>query len=334
MLGRILTFQFKPRIEHLILHVTSRCNLDCRTCFVPKNHTDLPLQQVHEVARTLESVTWLDIGGGEPFLRDDLPEICSIMPTDDITIPTNGMNPADIEAKAKKIRANCDCEVTIAVSLDGFEEVNDEIRGKGSFLRAVETINRLTKIKHLTTKVNTVICQRNFSQLLPFMEFVRSLEPKYHSLLLLRGQARDTSYRLPSTNELCAAKDDFLSILRTYPYHNNPLLARIGRNYHRLLWDLSLRALREGRQPIPCLAGQAHLVVFANGDVTPCELKPPVGNLLKANLEEICRSETMLSSIEHIRKGCCHCTHNCNMVDNILLNSHMYLPLIGLRSRV
>jgi len=328
-ISKVLAFQIKPSIQHLILHVTSKCNLNCKTCFVKKDEVDLPLKNIRQIGKTLNRITWLDIGGGEPFIRDDLPEICKMFNANDITIPTNGTNPERIETIVQKIQANYKQRLTIAVSLDGFKDINDEIRGKGSFKNAIETVKRLTAIKGITTKINTVICQRNFSKLLPFMEFVHSFGVKYHSLLLLRGQPMDKNYTLPPIEDLYEVTDKIFAILGKYDYHKKYFQNKIMRNYQSLLWKLSLQALTEKRQPIPCLAGNAHLVIYANGDVAPCELLPPIGNLLKTPLETIIHSKAMASDRKRIQQDLCYCTHNCNMVENILFNFSTYPSLLG-----
>jgi len=330
---KAIKFHFKPNIQHLILHVTSKCNLNCKTCFVKKDGVDLPLKNIRQISKTLNRITWLDIGGGEPFIRDDLPEICRIFNVKDITIPTDGTNPERIETIVQKIQANYKQRLTIAVSLDGFKGINDEIRGKGTFKNAVETVKRLTAIKGITTKINTVICQRNFSKLLPFMEFVHSLGVKYHSLLLLRGQPMDKSYTLPLIEDLYEVTDKIFAILGKYHYHKKYFQNKIMRNYQSLLWKLSLQALTEKHQPIPCLAGKAHVVIYANGDVAPCELLPPIGNLFNTKLKEIIIDKKMISTVKNIQQDCCYCTHNCNMVENILFNFHTYLKLSGVNNR-
>ena len=60
--------------------ITHRCNLRCRMCGLWKignRHSELGLPQIRQVARNLRRLgtTAISLGGGEPFLRPDLPEI-------------------------------------------------------------------------------------------------------------------------------------------------------------------------------------------------------------------------------------------------------------------
>ena len=59
------------------MHVTNACNFRCDHCFVdfesPKR--DLKLDVYQQLAADSPPLMWLDIGGGEPFLRKDLADI-------------------------------------------------------------------------------------------------------------------------------------------------------------------------------------------------------------------------------------------------------------------
>lgn len=69
------------RLCSAYLHVTQRCNLDCVGCYsadAARNHVaDLPLERLRAILDDLaqSGVEHLVVSGGEPFLRDDLPEI-------------------------------------------------------------------------------------------------------------------------------------------------------------------------------------------------------------------------------------------------------------------
>jgi len=82
MRKRILKSAFlASRPVHLILHVTNRCNLRCRTCFVDFDNyqgKELTLKEIERISKYLGKLIWLDVGGGEPFLRDDLHDICAL----------------------------------------------------------------------------------------------------------------------------------------------------------------------------------------------------------------------------------------------------------------
>jgi hypothetical protein len=108
------------------------------------------------------------------------------------------------------------------------------------------------------------------------------------------------------------------AILGGYAYGRSRLSAHLLRNYHRYLWNVSLRVLEEGRQAVPCLAGRSHAVVWANGRVSPCEMLPPAGDATKEDLPAILGGAPWRAAVDGIRGGACHCTHNCALFDSIL----------------
>ena len=249
-----MNFSLPPRtwFNHLILHITDRCDLRCKTCFVTKGGLDINLAQAHEIAQKIGKVQWLDIGGGEPFLHPDLVSLCSCFKTRSITIPTNGQRTEAIVDATRTLRRQFSGELTIGVSLDGPEAINDAIRGDGSFKKALETFKALQRIDGVIVKISTVVSNKNIDALLPFLHYVRTLNPAYHSVLLLRGKPADTDVTLPDLAVLRAYTPEILAILRSYPYAHrfNFMLRHLKANYQRYLWNICLETL--GAWPMLC----------------------------------------------------------------------------------
>ena len=316
---------------HLILHVTNRCNLRCKTCFVnfeknPKK--ELTLDEIKEISKTLKDIIWLDISGGEPFIRKDLPEICACFNTKSISIPTNGFNPKLISDSVKKIKKLTKAELSIALSIDGFEKTNDSIRSPGCFKKSLETIALLKEIKGIRVKVNTVLCERNYDEMIPFMKFIKKQDVDFHSVIFLRGDSRDATFRCPSHDKLEKIKPEIFRMWNTYDYGFNGIGKRALKNYQRIMYNTSLRIFTEKRQIPSCLAGKKHLVVYPTGDVAFCEMLPPFGNLKEKKLKNLLHSKKAEAQRILILKKKCYCYHNCNMVDNFFLNPWQYPKLL------
>ena len=58
--------------------------------WISKQKRDLKLEDYKQLAADSESLMWLDIGGGEPFLRKDLADIICAFDSKIVHIPTNG----------------------------------------------------------------------------------------------------------------------------------------------------------------------------------------------------------------------------------------------------
>jgi MoaA/NifB/PqqE/SkfB family radical SAM enzyme len=55
-------FQLHRNVQHLILHVTNRCNLRCSHCFVDFTPLgEIPLERHQEFSREIGPRFWLDI---------------------------------------------------------------------------------------------------------------------------------------------------------------------------------------------------------------------------------------------------------------------------------
>ena len=71
----------EPRVLSAYLHVTQRCNLACAGCYSLDEHrnrlADAPLADMKRAVEGLAAagLSQLIISGGEPFLREDLPDI-------------------------------------------------------------------------------------------------------------------------------------------------------------------------------------------------------------------------------------------------------------------
>lgn len=331
---------------HLILHVTSRCNARCRMCFVWQRlnkDKDLTLREIEKIAKTLKNLTFLDISGGEPFLRDDLAQILAIFEKESpdvyVNLPTNGFLPEKIKRDIKTILQKTHLPISLNLSLDGLKATHDKIRGvRGSFTRVLQTYQRLEQVKRqsprLSLKIATVISRENFGEIEKLALFVKE-EMKgidFHTLILVRGEPPNPNFVLPPLRELEAKKEAVFKIWQSYDYGSNlgSFGERIANTSHRYLFNLYLKTLKEKKMVWPCLAGRAHVVIFANGDVAFCELRKPIGNLRDVSFDfrKLWFSKDAQKQRGEIAHNFCFCTNGCNWTDNIFFNPKTYPFLI------
>ena len=97
--------------------------------------------------------TFLGISGGEPLLRKDLFDL--IQHAKEIGLGTSIITDGKLlDGKAlKEILRN---EVKVSISIDGAEKTNDLIRGKGSYEKAIEAMERLSNAELLNCLVYTL----------------------------------------------------------------------------------------------------------------------------------------------------------------------------------
>ncbi len=129
------------------------CNLTCHHCFIscsPKNHT-FGFLALEDVRRRLEESVALGVKeyyftGGEPFLNPDMvPILVETLRYGPATVLTNGTVLKD-EWLVTLARAEAESlySLEFRVSIDGFSpEMNDPIRGDGTFARALRGVAKL-----------------------------------------------------------------------------------------------------------------------------------------------------------------------------------------------
>jgi MoaA/NifB/PqqE/SkfB family radical SAM enzyme len=136
--------------------VTYNCNSHCLTCNIwnMKPKGELTIEEIREFAKKNTSFKWLTITGGEPFLRSDITEVVKAFCDTSrdlylVTIPTNSLtNPDLIMRKVEEILKLGIPQLTITLSLDGYREVHDRIRGTpGNFDKVMEMAKRLNALK-------------------------------------------------------------------------------------------------------------------------------------------------------------------------------------------
>ncbi|MGH6991262.1 MAG: radical SAM protein, partial [Stellaceae bacterium] len=143
-------------LDHLWFQVTgTRCNLTCHHCFIscsPKND-HFGYLSVGDVNRCLEESAGLGVKeyyftGGEPFLHPDIvPMLVATLRYGPATVLTNGtvFKDAWLTALAEAEAASL-YSLEFRVSIDGFSpEINDPIRGEGTFERAMRGVVRLAE---------------------------------------------------------------------------------------------------------------------------------------------------------------------------------------------
>lgn len=161
--------------------MTFACNLSCIHCVSdsgPKREGELTTEQCMQVIDTMAGmkVFQFNIGGGEPFIREDFLDLMEYAHEKGIVtcISTNGTL-IDREV-ARRLDKDM---VYIQVSMDGATpESNDAIRGKGSFRRALRALECLRN-RGIEVSINTVLTKLSF----PELDLINDLAGSYGAKL-------------------------------------------------------------------------------------------------------------------------------------------------------
>ncbi len=140
----------------LTFSITYRCQSRCLSCNIwqIKPTGELTLDEIREFAKKNTSFKWVEITGGEPFLRGDVADIVRAFKENCkdlylLTMPTNSLCNHDMFVpKIEQILQMGIPRFTITISLDGYRELHDKIRGiPGNFDKAMETARRLRELQ-------------------------------------------------------------------------------------------------------------------------------------------------------------------------------------------
>jgi mycofactocin radical SAM maturase len=133
----------------LTWELTYACNLACVHCLSSSGKRDpreLSTRQCMDIIDELErmQVFYVNIGGGEPTVRSDFWELVDYATAHHVGVKfsTNGVR-IDKLVAAKLAASDY---VDVQISLDGATaEVNDAVRGPGSFAMAVRALENLSE---------------------------------------------------------------------------------------------------------------------------------------------------------------------------------------------
>ncbi len=153
----------------LTWELTYACNLACVHCLSSSGKRDpreLSTEQCKAIIDELErmQVFYVNIGGGEPTVRPDFWELVDYATAHHVGVKfsTNGIR---ITPQVAERLAASDY-VDVQISLDGATaEVNDAVRGPGSFAMAIRALENLAAAGFAGPKISVVVTRHNVDQL-------------------------------------------------------------------------------------------------------------------------------------------------------------------------
>jgi mycofactocin radical SAM maturase len=158
---------------------TYACNLSCVHCLSSSGRRD-PLElSTAEIMTAVDElaamqVFYVNVGGGEPTVRPDFWELLDYAVGNRVGVKfsTNGLR-IDRE---KALRLAQTGYVDVQVSLDGAtREVNDAVRGPGSFDMALRAMRNLAEAGFGEFKISVVLTRHNVAQLDDFADLADRL---------------------------------------------------------------------------------------------------------------------------------------------------------------
>ena len=299
---RYLRLTGKPAtLQAISLEITHRCICRCSMCNIwriPKEVPDLPLAVWTGLLSSpeLEGLRELDITGGEPFLRADLPELLHWIRQAQpdhfpglrtVAITTNGILTERVLPTVREVIGPLQAlgiDLVLACGMDGVGEGHDRVRNfPGAWDRLSATLAELRALRvdhpNLVLGIKTTIVPQNVNELQRIASFARESD-----LFTIISPCIITANRFGNTELADSLTFDAAAVQAMRDFYQGPEFAWDG---HR---QTMLEYLATGRVKKPCSAGFNTVFVRHNGEVFPCPLIPTaLGNLRQVKLAEMLR---------------------------------------------
>lgn len=280
------------------LHVTHHCNLQCVGCYSAIDNRnaahDLPYDELCRIIGQLAQtgVQELIISGGEPFLRDDLVDLCahaSCMGIPDITVLTNGtlLSLGTLQNLSSWVR-------TVSVSFDGATaNGRATIRGTQRFSQLVDAV-KLIQSANITAHILPTLHNGNVNDYEAYCKLAEELEVSLSFSLL------SISHDDPKAEKLAPCSESLANLAVKVLSSQSPSIS---------ISDTPLGSLATR---ISCGAGQSIVSIAADGTLYPCHMlhrsSYALGNLIENNLTDLLSKggDTLPQSVDEVA-GCSDC---------------------------
>ncbi|MFP7754068.1 radical SAM protein [Thermodesulfobacteriota bacterium B35] len=288
------------------LIVTYRCNARCYMC----NTWQFPSKREEEygvdlVEKLPEGLSFINITGGEPFLRKDLQDIVrtALGKTRRLVISSNGY----FTERIVQLFERFGNRIGIRVSIEGLPAANDELRGiKNGFDHGLRTLTALHGMGINDIGFGMTVSDRNADDMIELYRLANAMGLEFATATTHNSfYFHTTDNQYTDQEKVARAFENIaMELLKT----NKP------KNWFRAYFNMGLaRKARGQKRALPCEVGTDMFFVEPNGNVVPCNGsdKPMVmGNLHTQSFNEIWYSP----QAEKVRQMVSQCDKQCWMI--------------------
>ncbi len=307
-------------LDELAVEFTVYCNLSCKMCSVWKGRQHgIPLPLAKEVlaqARAL-GARKLTPCGAESFARSDIHEILEHahgLGFEEICIVTNGL--LLTEARLDRLERLGSC-LRLNISLDGPEEIHDQLRGTGTFAK-LQPILRSLKRRGFSFGLSSVVMQQTIGRLEEVIDLAVSLGVGSISLQPYQPEiaGTDADHGSMGFMDLDAATiRRRLEAIAAYADQHGVEI------YTRSMLDLIPAYLSAGVRPIPvggCWVPSRFMLIDYRGLAYPCFFMRDraIGSVYETPLRDLWHNETQRElNVLALSSKCPGCLAACSDID-------------------
>lgn len=307
----------RPTDASIIL--TYRCPMRCKMCNIWQYPTDKAQEIRAEELECLPRLKFINLTGGEPFVREDLEDIVEVCyrKSPRIVISTSGWFEERVISLAKKYP-----NIGIRISIEGLSQVNDKLRGReGGFDKGLRTLLALKDMGVKDIGFGCTVSNNNSRDMLSLYQLSKSLGLEFATASFHNSYYfhKDDNV-ITNREQVCG---DFETLINWQLQENNP------KAWFRAFFNMGLiNYIEGGRRMLPCEAGTMNFFIDPYGEVFPCNglearyWKESMGNIrVTRDFMELWNSEQASKVRAMVRK----CPKNCWMVGTASPVMHKYI---------
>jgi len=302
----------KPSIPtDMCIILTYRCQMRCKMCNIWKNPSDREKEITLEEIQRLPKVKFINLTGGEPFLRDDIEEVVRICHTKAprVVISTSGWMEDRIIALAKKYP-----KTGFRISIEGLSQKNDELRGQaGGFDRGLQTLLTLKEMKIKDIGFGCTVSNQNSDDMLWLYKLSRAMHVEFATAAFHNSYYFHKSDNvITNGEEVCR---NFQQLVKLQLREMHP------KSWFRAYFNMGLINYIEGKpRLLPCEAGSINFFVDPYGEIYPCNgMEACYWMESMGNIRETPDFDTLWHSeqAQNVRENVRSCAKNCWMIGTV-----------------
>lgn len=310
-----------------IFRVTSSCNFACKMCSVwrhgDRKH-ELSLAEVEKLGKILKklNISIITLGGGEPFMREDIVEIVKILNKNfTVRMQTNS-----VLATESKIKALAGAGLKgVTVSLDSLNpQKQDSIcNSKGAWYKIIEMMTLFSQILPKRGRLmfsNAVVSKLNIHEVPRLAAFVNKIGylAMFLPILLSTSEKHDDTFR-DYAPDLAFSKEDYplidsiygeltemkrrgIGIANSFPFLKESA-SFLKRNFH---WK--------------CDAARLYFHIDSDGSFLPCTEIGKTSSFLQDGFIDKFHSGEFKKIVEEKIRNCPGCLQACQVETSKLMH--------------
>ncbi|HLD11206.1 MAG TPA: radical SAM protein [Candidatus Nanoarchaeia archaeon] len=346
MIKTVYNLLFSKKEPFSIVHfITNKCNAHCLHCFLnldnPEIYKDeLTLEEIKKLSKTFgNSLFNINLTGGEPFLREDINEITITYlkntTIQSLFISTNGYFTGKIKELIDRfLQEKINKKLIFSISIDNFEEEHDNLRKvKGLFKNAIQSYKLINsyKDKNIIANIGITITDKNYNNVIPLYSYLKEQEIKAITTTIMRKEGRIK--KIENKEAILESYKKLSKLIKKDADEGfgKTLQGRLMNAKNIIANDIIKDIYLNNQFKAPCIAGSLFGVIYANGDIYPCEiLNRNSGNLREYNLNflELWKEKKNKELKKFIKTSKCSCTYECTWSINIISNPKFILKLL------